>query len=116
MVEAISATYGTETRTVATMIIFPSFHVYNDSEKVIARWEDSQYSFNLFRSSYPPTFGLLFFSKSLDVCARLAIDEAIRLDEQEAPQREMGRQKKQDEGNLIGLEKVRPVNKANFRP
>ena len=59
--------------------------MYNDSEKVIARWEDSQYSFNLFRSSYQPTFGMVVFSKRLDALARLAIVEAIRLDEQEAP-------------------------------
>lgn len=116
MVEAISARYGTATRPVATMIIFPSFHAYDDSEKVVARWEDSQYSFNLFRSSYPPAFGMLVFSKSLDARAQLAIAEAIRLEEREVPQREKERQKKQEEESLIALEKVRPANKANFRP
>src|SRR6266568_526477 len=68
-------------------VLFSSFQVYNDSEKIIARWEDSQYSFNLFRSSYQPTFGMLVFSKRLDALAGAAIVEAIRLDEQEAPQR-----------------------------
>jgi hypothetical protein len=116
MIGAISARYGTATRPVSTMIVFPSYHAYENSEKVIARWEDSQYSFNLFRSSYPPAFGTLVFSKSLDAGAQLAIDVAIRLDELEAPQREMERQKKQEEENLIALEKARPVNKANFRP
>jgi hypothetical protein len=116
MIEAISAQYGTAIRPVSTMIIFPSFDAYNDSEKVIARWEDAQYSFNLFRSSYPPVFGILVFSRSLDACAQLAISEAIRLDELEAPQREIERQKKQEEENLIALEKARPANKANFRP
>jgi hypothetical protein len=84
MVEAISATYGTATRPTAKIISFSSSQGYNDSEKVIARWEDSQYSFNLFRSSYQPTFGMVVFSKRLDALARLAIVEAIRLDEQEA--------------------------------
>jgi hypothetical protein len=51
MVEAISAQYGTATKPEAE-IIFSSSKVYNDSEVIIARWEDSQYSFNLFRSSY----------------------------------------------------------------
>src|SRR5213593_480308 len=116
MVEAISAKYGTATRPEAKIILFSSFQVYNDSEKVIARWEDSEYSFNLFRSSYQPTFGMLVFSKPLDASARAAAVEAIRLDEQEAPQREIERQKKQDEENRAAQEKARPVNKVNFRP
>ena len=118
MVEAISAKYGIAIRPDAkiTLLLSSSFHVYNDSEKVIACWEDSQYSFNLFRSSYQPAFGMLVISKSLDVVARAAIVEAIRLDEQEAPQREIERQKKQDEEVRAAQEKARPVNKVNFRP
>ncbi len=116
MVEAISAKYGTATRPDAKIILFSSFQVYNDSEKVIASWEDSQYSFNLFRSSYEPTFGMLVFSKRVDALARAAIVEAIRLDEQEAPQREMERQRKQDEENQTAQEKARLANKTTFRP
>ena len=114
MVEAISAKYGTATRPDAKIIFFSSSEVYNDSEKVIARWEDSRYSFNLFRSSYQPTFGMLAFSKRLDARARAAIVEAIRLDEQEAPQQEIERQKKQAEEDHAAQEKARLVNKATF--
>ncbi len=114
MVEAISAKYGTATRPDAKIILFSSSQVYNDSEKVIARWEDSRYSFNLFRSSYQPNFGMLAFSKRLDALARTAIVEAIRLDEQEAPQREIERQKKQAEEDHAAQEKARLVNKATF--
>jgi len=116
MIEAISAKYGTATRPDAKIILFSSFQVYNDSEKVIARWEDSQYSFNLFRSSYQPTFGILVLSKRLDTMAGAAIVEAIRLDEQEAPQRETERQKKRDDEDHAAQEKARLVNKPNFRP
>ncbi len=112
MVKAISVKYGTATRPEAKIILFSSFQVYNDSERVIARWEDFQYSFNLFRSSYQPTFGMLVFSKRLDGLARAAIVEAIRLDEQGAPQREIERQKKQDHA---AQEKARLVSKAGFR-
>lgn len=115
VVEAISAKYGTATKPAAE-IIFSSSQVYNDSEVVIARWEDSQYSFNLFRSSYQPTFGMVGFSKRLDALARAAVAEAIRLDEQEAPQREIARQKKQDAENRAEQEKARLANKPNFRP
>ena len=116
MVEAISAKYGTATRPDAKIILFSSFQVYNDSEKVIARWEDSQYSFNLFRSSYQPTFGILVLSKRLDALAGAAIVEAIRLDEQEAPEREIERQKKQAEQEHDAQEQSRLVNKPSFRP
>ncbi len=115
MVEAISAQYGTATNPAAE-ITFSSPRVYNDSEKVIARWEDSQYSVNLFRSSYQPTFGVLVFSKRLDPLAQAAIVEAIRLDEQEAPQREADRQKKQAEEDHATQEKARQVSKVAFRP
>jgi hypothetical protein len=116
MVQAISAKYGTATRPAAKIINFSSSQVYDDSEKVVACWEDAQYSFNLFRSSYQPTFGMVAFSKRLDALARAAIVEAIRLDEQEAPQREIERQKKQDVEDNAAQEKARLVNKPNFRP
>jgi len=99
MIEAISAKYGTATRPDAKIIVFSTSQVCNDSEVVIARWENSQYSFNLFRSSYQPTFGMLVFSKRLHALAQTAIAEAIRLDEQEAPVREIERQKSQEEEN-----------------
>lgn len=116
MIEAISARYGTATRPTAKTIRFSSSQVYNESGEVIALWEDSQYSFNLFRSSYRPTFGLVGFSKQLDVLARAAIAEAIRLDELEAPQREIDRQNIQDEKDRAEEAKARLTNKSNFRP
>ncbi len=123
IIEAVSAKYGTATRPVAE-IILSSTQFYNDgekiisdrSEKVIARWEDSQYSYNLFQHSYQTTFGMVIYSKRLETLAKAAIVEAIRLDEQEAPQRETARQKKKGEENRVQQEKDRRVNKAPFRP
>jgi hypothetical protein len=59
---------------------------------------------------------MVAFSKRLDALARAAVAEAIRLDEQEAPQREIERQKKQDDENRAAQEKARLANKPNFRP
>jgi hypothetical protein len=59
---------------------------------------------------------MLVFSKRLDALARAAISEAIRLDEQEAPQREIESQKKQDGENRAAQAKARLVNKVAFRP
>jgi len=94
MIGAISAKYGIATRPTAEIVSFSSSQVYNDSEKVLARWEDAQYSFNLFRFAYRPTFGMVLFSKRLDALAQAAVVEAIWLDEQEAPQREVELQNK----------------------
>src|SRR5512135_509896 len=86
MVDAISAKYGIAARPVATVVLFSSSQVYNDSQKVIARWQDAQYSFNLFRYFYQPAFGMVAFSKQLDTLAQAAVVEAFRLDKEEAPQ------------------------------
>jgi len=116
LIEGISAKYGTPTTPVAKIISSSPSRAYSDSEKVLARWEDSQYSFNLFRFSYGSAPGMLVFSKRLDALAQVAIFQAIRMNEQEAPQREIDRLKKQDEEKNAAAQKARPVNKANFRP
>jgi len=116
LIEGISAKYGTPTTPVAKIISSSPSQVYSDNEKVIARWEDSQYSFNLFRFSYGSAPGMLIFSKRLDALAQVAIVQAIRLNEQEAPQREIDRQKQQDDEKRAAGQKARPVSKANFRP
>jgi hypothetical protein len=116
MIEAISAKYGAATSPIATIITFSSSEVYNDSEKVLARWEDAQYSFNLFRDFYRPTFGMVAFSKPLDSVAQAAIMEAFRLDKEEASQRELERQEKENAESRMVREKARAINKATIRP
>jgi hypothetical protein len=113
MIEVISAKYGPSTRGDAE-IIFPS--AYNTKVAVMARWEDSEYSFNLIHSSYQPSFALVVVSKALDALAQTAAVEAIRLDTQEAPQREIDRQKKQEEEARLHQDKARLANKLGFRP
>lgn len=113
MVEVISSVYGPATKPAAGITVSTS-EVYNDKEAVIARWEDLQYSFNLFHSSYKPTFGVIAFSKKLDARARTAVAEAIRVDEREAPQREIERQKKQAADDRAAQEKARALNKPKF--
>lgn len=114
MIEAISAKYGTATRP-AAKITLSSSQIGEGSEEVIARWENSKYSIDLLHSSYQHNFGMLMFSKRLDALARTATTEAVRLEEQEAPQRALDLQKKQDEENHAAQAKARLVNKAAFR-
>jgi hypothetical protein len=115
MIDGISAKYGTPTMPVAT-ISSSALQSYNESEKVIARWEDSQYSVNFFRSSYGSVPGMLIFSKSLDTDAQAAIVEGNRLNDQEAPAREIERQKKVESEKDAAGRKARVANKPNFRP
>ena len=116
LVRAMSVTYGIPIRPTAKTITFSSAQGYSETEKILARWEDAQYSFNLFRSSYQPNFGMVVFSKRVDALARLAIVNSIRLDQQEAPQREVDRQQKEAQENRATEEKARLANKTNFRP
>ncbi|MBN2318880.1 MAG: hypothetical protein JXR49_07375 [Acidobacteria bacterium] len=116
LIESISVKYGAPTNPAETIRIYASSYIYSQDEQVIARWEDSQYSSNLFRESYQSTPGMLIFSKRLELLAQAAIVEANRLDEQEAPQREIDRKRKQEAEKKAAGQKVRPANKANFRP
>lgn len=111
MIESISANYGPATRPAAEITLGS-----NEREKILAQWEDAQYSVNLVRSSYASAFTMVVSSKRLDALARAAITEAIRIEREEAPQREIERQKKENEDTRIANDKARLVNKPTFRP
>ena len=111
MVQAISTKYGTATRT-AGEISFPTNELYRTTEKVVARWEDSQYSINLVRSRFLNSFALVMFSKRLDGEAEAAIAKSLKLEGQEDPQKEIGRQKKETDK----LEVARSKNRKTLRP
>lgn len=113
MVRTMSVKYGTATRPTAE-INFPTNETgeYGTTEKVIVRWEDSRYSFNLFRSSLSNTFGLVMFSKRLDARAAAAIAKSLKLEGQEDPQKEVARVKKEADD----LETSRQKNIRAFLP
>jgi hypothetical protein len=115
MIEAISAIYGPATNPETTIAV-SAFSQYEDNQKVLACWEGAQYSFNLFRSPYGNTFGLIAISKKLDLLASDASREADRLDKLEAPGKELARQVKQEEDKRVAQEKARLVSKPTFRP
>jgi hypothetical protein len=53
---------------------------------------------------------------ALDTLARKAAIQATRLDEQDAPRREIARQKKERDDGRAAAEKARVANKESFRP
>jgi hypothetical protein len=111
MIRAVSAKYGVATRPLATVVNFPTNSSYHATEKVIARWEDSQYSLSLFRSS-EDTFAVVMFTKELDAQAGFSIAESVKLEQQEAPQKEAARVRKDAED----LELEREKNIKTLRP
>jgi hypothetical protein len=111
MVKSISTKYGPPTN-IALEIDSGTNDRYEVKQKLVASWEDSQYSFDLVRSSFSDVFGLVIYSKRVNAEAELAIAEAVKLDEQEVPQREAERQKKQ----IDDLEVARQKNQKSFHP
>ena len=113
-VDAISATYGPGARPAAPVKVAPGS--YGEQEEILAQWQDSQYRFDLIRSSYGPTFRLVGVMKRLEAPAQAATLEAKRLDDQEAPQRDAARIAIEELAAKTKLEKTRLVNKPKFRP
>lgn len=115
MIEAISATYGTAVESPAEITV-SSIYGGDETVKAIARWEDASWSFNLVRFKYETSFSLVALSKRLYGEARTAIDEAVRLDRQEAPQRALESRDRADDEKRLQEEKSRLSNKPGFRP
>jgi hypothetical protein len=111
MVKAISTNYGSPTRTVGE-ITFPTNELYRSTERIIATWEDSQYSINLVPSRFLNSFSLVIFSKRLDAQAESAIAESLKMEGDQDPQREIDRQKKEADD----LQVARQKNLKIFRP
>jgi hypothetical protein len=116
MIEAISTAYGPALRPAAKKARTVVSQLEEESGTPVARWGDAEYSVVLYRSSYASEFRIIVTSPRLDALARSADAQAIRLDEREAPQREIARQKKEVEDTRLSQEKARIANKAAFRP
>jgi hypothetical protein len=111
MIRMLSAKYGTAAKPAAE-VNFPTNDAYRATEKVIARWEDPQYSLNLFHASMSDTFAVVMFAKRLDAQAAVAIAESVKLERQEAPQVEAARVKQA----AVDLEAERQKNIKALRP
>jgi hypothetical protein len=111
MVKSISAKYGPPTN-IALETDSATKERYEVRQKPVASWEDSQYSFNLVRSSFTNSLELVIYSKRVNAEAEVAIANALKSEEEAGPQREAERQKKQTDD----LEATRQKNQKIFRP
>jgi hypothetical protein len=111
LVKSISAKYGPATSVESE--IDPIMNArYNMKQRSLASWEDSKYSFDLVRSSFNDRFALVIYTRQVNTEADLASVEAVKLEEQERPEKEAN-QRKKDADNL---EVTRQKNQKSFHP
>jgi hypothetical protein len=115
LIDAISVDYGPRVKPGARTGRGPLTRVEEESGTLVARWAGADYAVALYRG-YSSDVRLIVTSPRLDALARTADAQAIRLDDREAPQREIARQKKETADTRASQEKSRVANKAAFRP
>lgn len=117
MIEAISAVYGAPLARPARASGRAASRVETESGTPVARWGDSEHAMVLYQtSSYGAAFRLVLADSRLDDLARKAEAQATRLDDQEAPAREILRQQKERDDDRATAAKARTANKGVFRP
>jgi hypothetical protein len=111
MVKSMATKYGPAT-SIALEIDSAGNEQYELRQKPVASWEDAQYSFNLVRSQFSNAFQLVIYSKRVNAEADAALAQVVKVDELEAPQRALARQKKESDA----IEVTREKNQKSFRP
>jgi hypothetical protein len=117
LIEAISAIYGAALAKSPRAASRVPSAVESDSGAPVGRWGDADHSIVLYRSSSYRSWGwrLIVTALPIDKLARAAETRAARLDDLEAPRREIARQKKEQADSLATAEKVRESNKKAFK-
>ena len=117
MIERISSVYGAPLPRSSRAAGLPVSQLDTESGSLVARWGDSEHRVVLYQtSSYGATYRLIVADGRLDAMARKAEAQAARLDDQEAPAREIARQKKERDDARVAAAKARVANKGVFRP
>jgi hypothetical protein len=115
MIAAISATYGPISQVPSRHLGTPTVQ-YGFPDTPLAVWGTADFSVTLLRVTYPQSFRLVVADTRLGNLARTAIAAAVRLNTDEAPQREIARQQKEAAASAAAQEKAKTENKAQFRP
>ena len=117
MIDAISVVYGASLPKGSRAAGRLPSTFETESGSPVARWGDADHSVVLYQtSSYGAAFRLIMTDVRLDTLARKADAQALRLDEQEAPRREIARMKKERDDGRAAADKARIANKSVFRP
>jgi len=87
-----------------------------ESTTPVAQWSEGDVAVVLSRSAFTGAYQLVVTSTRLDVLARTASAEAVRLDEREAPARNIAQREQQADDTRLAKEKARLANKEKFQP
>jgi hypothetical protein len=112
LMQSIAAKYGPPIDPVTEIDLSTGERWGGPEEKVVAHWEDAKYSLTLSRSYLVNSFTLIMYSWQTNAAADEAIAKAIKLEEQQGPQKEADRQKK--EADELALARLK--NLQSFRP
>jgi hypothetical protein len=112
LMQSIAAKYGPPIDPVTEIDLSTGERRGGPEEKVVAHWEDAKYSLTLSRSYLVNSFTLIMYSWQTNAAADEAIAKAIKLEEQQGPQKEADRQKK--EADELALARLK--NLQSFRP
>jgi len=115
LIESLSTVYGSPALTKGARGASSGVDVPPDAV-MVARWDKGDSTVVLIRGTFSPGLQLILTSNALNTRARTAIANAIRLDEREAPQREINERKRDAAAVTAAQAKARLQNKAAFRP
>ena len=117
VIDAISVEYGKPTIPESSSVtVSAAGTLFPDVQKVLALWEDADSSYSLFRGPTGGPFGLLIVSKERNTTANAAALEAAARDSSEEAQKQANLNAREKEARDAEQEKVRLLNKKNFRP
>jgi hypothetical protein len=114
LTEALDVIYGPGSAPIAKEMAFNSG--YSTTVRAITQWDDPQSRMTLVGFPYGGGFGLVVSSTRDEPLAQRALLESKRLDQLEAPQKELDLRAKQAADTEAKDEKSRVVNKPEFRP
>ena len=115
LIEAITTTYGQASKP-ARGTTAPVPPRYGIPDTPVATWGNTEYAVTLLRMASMETFRLVIAHIQLEQLARVAAAEAVRMDADEAPQRDLARRQRDADDADAAREKSRIENKAAFEP
>jgi hypothetical protein len=116
LINALSVTYGVPLLPMQPPQAAPGAPVPWQASVTLAEWDREDGHVTLSRGTFPVTVRLVLTSKRLNDLAQASVAESMRLDAEEAPQREADRRKKELTDSAAAQDKTRESNKAGFRP
>ena len=115
LIDAITTTYGQASKPArGTSATVPPRDGVPDTP--VATWGNAEYVVTLLRLASPETFRLVVAHIQLDQLARVAAVAALKMDADEAPQRDLARRQREADDADAARAKSRIENKAVFEP